>query len=100
MKTEIDRRLIRGRIVVLCSRWSLTLSARILYAIVLGAVTKSQKAPVRPYGSAGFPIDDFREIWCWKYYYYYCYCYFFFAPQIGEYVLTGFASSLSPTFDY
>ena len=25
---------------------------------------------------------------------------FFFAPQIGEYVLTGFASSLSPTFDY
>jgi len=60
MKTEIDRRLIHGRIVVVCSRCSLTLSARILYAIVLGAFTKSQKAPVRPYGPAGLPIDDFR----------------------------------------
>ena len=62
MKTEIDRLLIRGRIVVVCSRCRRTLSVRILYAIVLGAFTKSQKGPVRPYGSAGLSIDDFHEI--------------------------------------
>ena len=61
MKTEIHRRLIRGRIMVVCSLCSITLSARILSAIVLGAFTKSQ-APVRPYGSTGLPLDDFREM--------------------------------------